>query len=229
MTRPWQTLARAATPRGELTLRRRGDADFLIALGGRVIMTSAAHRSESRLAEAACAALGRRKRPRLLIAGLGMGYTLRAALDALPAGARIELAELEPSVAEWCRGPLAGLCAHALDDPRVRLRIEDVARPLERAAAGVERFDAIVLDLFAGPGGDDDPVLGVEGLARAREALADDGVLAVWSEAPDARFEKRLRKAGFAFERERAGAGGLRHAVYVARVVPGRRARHLPL
>lgn len=217
MTRPWETLSRVQTPRGELALRRRGAGDYLIALGGRVIMTSAAHRSESLLAESACAALGRRRRPRVLISGLGLGFTLRAALDALPPAARVEVAELEPAVVDWCRGPLADATRHALDDPRVRVRIEDVALPLARAASGPTRFDAVVLDLFEGPGGDDDPIFGKLGLAQLRAGLAEDGVLAVWSERPDPRFERRLRLAGFACERMRSGPGGLRHAVYVAR------------
>jgi spermidine synthase len=217
MTRPWETLSRVQTSRGELALRRRGAGDYLIALGGRVIMTSAAHRSESLLAEVACAALGRRRHPRLLISGLGLGFTLRAALDALPSGARVEVAELEPSVVDWCRGPLAPVTRHALEDPRVRVRVEDVALPLARAASGPTRFDAIVLDLFEGPGGDDDPIFGRVGLAQLRAALAENGVLAVWTERPDPRFERRLRLAGFAFERVRSERGGLRHAVYVAR------------
>jgi spermidine synthase len=207
------------TPRGELALRRRGPGNYLIALGARVIMTSAAHRSESLLAEVACAALGRRRRPRMLLSGLGLGFTLRAALEALPSGARVEVAELEPAVVEWCRGPLAEVTRHALDDPRVRVRIEDVALPLARAAAGQTRFDAVVLDLFEGPGGDDDPIFGKACLAQLRAGLAEEGVLAVWSERPDARFERRLRLAGFEFERIRSGRGGLRHAVYVARPV----------
>jgi spermidine synthase len=219
VTRPWETLARVATPRGELTLRRRGETDFLIALEGRVIMTSAAHGSESLLARAACAELGRRKRPRVLVAGLGMGFTLRAALDVLPRGARVDVAELEPAVVSWCRGPLAPGAGRPLDDPRVCVHTENVAAPLARAAAGsAPRYDAIALDLFEGPGGDDDPLFGNAGLARLRDALAGEGVAAVWSERRDARFERRLRKAGFEGERLSPEAGrGLRHVVYVAR------------
>jgi len=218
LTRAWTTLERVATPHGELSLRRRGDHDFLIAQDRRVIMTSAAHRSESLLAEQACAALAPLRRPRLLIAGLGMGFTLRAALDRLPAGARVEVAELEPAVVAWCRGPLADACGRALDDRRVRLRIEDVAAAIARAAAGrAPRYDAVVLDLFEGPGGDADPVFGREGLARIRAATASPGVLAVWSERDDARFEKRLRGAGYRVARTRARAAGLHHTVYLAR------------
>ena len=219
MTRPWDTLDRVSTPRGELTLRRRGDRDFLIALDGRVIMTSAAHRSENLLAQAACAELAGKKRPRVLIAGLGMGFTLRAALDALPRGARVRVAELELAVVAWGRGPLAATSGRALEDPRVQVTVEDVRAALARAVGGADpRYDAIALDLFEGPGGDDDPVFGTEGLERLRGALAESGAFAVWSERGDARFERRLRKAGFAGERLSAGAGGLRHVVYVARI-----------
>ena len=216
MTRPWTTLECVATPRGELCLRRRGDADFLIALDGRVIMTSAAHRSESLLAEAACAELGPRRRPRVLVSGLGMGFSLRAALDHLPPGARVDVAELEAAVVRWCRGPLAALTGDAQGDPRVRVRNEDVARTLARAAGAGPRYDAILLDLYEGPGGDADPVFGTAGVGVLRSALADDGVLAVWSERPDPRFEKRLRAAGFHSRRARS-RGGLRHTVTLAR------------
>ena len=217
MTLAWTTLDRVATPRGDLELRRRGDSDFLIALAGRVIMTSASHRSESLLAELACDALGPRRRPRVLVSGLGMGITLRAALDRLPRGARVDVAELEPAVVAWCRGPLAELTRDAQGDPRVRVRNEDVADAIARAGSGrTPRYDAILLDLFEGPGGDEDPIFGGEGLARLRAALAEDGVLAVWSERPDARFEKRLRGAGFRASSTRS-RGALRHSVTLAR------------
>jgi spermidine synthase len=217
LTRPWTTLECVATPRGELCLRRRGESDFLIALDGRVIMTSAAHRSESLLAEVAFAELGPRRRPHVLVSGLGMGYSLRAALDLLPRSARVEVAELEPAVVAWCRGPLAALTDDAQGDRRVRVRSEDVAQTLARAGKGrAPRYDAILLDLYEGPGGAADPVYGSAGIATLRDALAEDGVLAVWSERPDPRFEKRLRGAGFRSRHARSH-GGLRHTVTVAR------------
>jgi len=217
VTRAWTTLDRVATPRGDLELRRRGDGDFLIALAGRVIMTSASHRSETLLAELACDALGPRRRPRVLVSGLGMGITLRAALDRLPRGARVDVAELEPAVVAWCRGPLAKLTHDAQGDARVRVRNEDVGETIARAAsARAPHYDAILLDLFEGPGGEGDPIFGSEGLARLRAALADDGLLAVWSERPDARFEKRLRAAGFRATSARS-RGALRHSVTLAR------------
>src|SRR4051812_2756189 len=124
MTRAWQTIASVATPEGALELRRRGDDDFLIVVAGRVLMTSAARRSEEELARLACARLGA-PAPRVLVGGLGMGFTLRDALDVLPAGARVLVAELNADVVEWCRGPLAAITNDALADARVTVAIDD--------------------------------------------------------------------------------------------------------
>jgi spermidine synthase len=218
VTRAWQTLETVSTGNGPLSLRRRGEKDFLILLGARVLMTSAAHRSEQRLAECACGEIRELRKPRLLIGGLGMGYTLRAALDALPAAARVVVAEIEPAVVRWCRDPLASLTGHAVADPRVELRLADVAQVI---AASAGDFDAIALDLFEGPRGDrseaDHPLYGDAALSSSARALAPGGVLAIWSETPARGFERRLAAAGFAVRSERAGRGGRRHAVYVAR------------
>ena len=197
-----------------LELRRRGEQEFLITQQGRVLMTSAAHRSESALAATALSRLPARRSPRVLIGGLGMGFTLRAALDALPPRAKVVVAELHSVVVDWCRGPLAGLTGRALDDPRVEVRLCDVARSI----ASEGPFDAIVLDLFVGPGRPraDDPHFGGAALARTREALAPGGVFAVWSEQSDPSFEKGLQAAGFSVEKARPGRGGLRHRVYFA-------------
>jgi spermidine synthase len=217
MTRPWQTVAQAATPAGLLSLRRRGAAETVITLDGRVLMNGAAHRSEAALAELACRAIAGRPRPRLLLGGLGLGYTLRAALDLLPRQAGVVVAEIEPVIVEWCRGPLADQAGQALADPRVRVVIADVAEVIAAAAAA---FDAIVLDLFEGPrtraGDRDDPLYGAGALALARAALAPGGVLAIWSEDSDAGFESRLTAGGFRWERHRPGRGGPRHTVYLA-------------
>ena len=223
MTQPWSVLERVATASGALELRRRGERDFLIAIDGRVLMNSAAHRSEQQLASAACASLSAHPRPRVLIGGLGMGFTLRAALDALPAAATVRVAELHACVVEWCRGALAPLSRDALRDPRVEIAIGDVALAIRNAAraGGGERFDAILLDLFTGPGcvaGGGEACFGAAMLAATRDALAPGGRYAVWSEQPDPAFERRLRAAGFAATRSRPGRGGLRHAVYTAQL-----------
>jgi spermidine synthase len=216
MTRPWETLATVATREGALELRRRGD-EFLIVIDGRVLMTSAARRSEEALATLACQRLAGRRAPRVLVGGLGMGYTLRAALDALPAGAHVVVAELSPEVAEWCRGPLAPLTGSALADRRVAVEIVDVAELIARAPAG--SYDAILLDLYEGPHAAtqrrEDPFYGPAALARTHAALAPGGVFAVWSEEADAPFLRRFAAAGFAASTHRAGKGGRSHVVYL--------------
>lgn len=219
MTRPWETLETVASTAGPLVLRRRGERDFLIGLGTRVLMTSAAHRSEQRLAERACEGLDAVAAARVLIGGLGMGYTLRAALDVLRADARVVVAELEPAVVRWCEGPLAPLTGGAVRDPRVELVVADVARVIREAPPGA--FHAIALDLFEGPrGGRGEaahPLYGDAALRSCARALARGGVLAVWSEADAPGFARRLAAAGFVARRERAGRGGRRHPLYVAR------------
>lgn len=196
-----------------LELRRRGAGDFLITLDGRIVMTSAAQRSELALGVLAAEACAGRRAPRVLLGGLGMGFTLRAVLDALPPRARVLVAELHPAVVEWCRGPLAPLTGGAVLDARVEVECADVASLLARAPAG--RLDAIALDLFSGPRAPqrDDPHYGQAALARMRSALRPGGVLAVWSEQPDPAFARSLDRAGFAVSRRRPGRGGLRHAV----------------
>lgn len=217
---PWRILDRVETPEGTLELRQRGERSCLITIAGRVLMTSDAHRSEDALARLACAPVAGRPAPRVLVGGLGMGYTLRAALDALPEAARVTLVDLNQVVVDWCRGPIAGLSGHALDDPRVTVVVADVARVIARAAPG--SFDAIALDLYEGPheatGRGAVALYGRAALERSRAALVPGGVLAVWSEEPDAPFSDRLAAAGFAVERHRVGRGGRAHTVYVGAV-----------
>ncbi len=212
---PWKTLATVATAEGALELRRRGDGVFLIVIAGRVLMTSNDRRSEQALATLACQGLAA-PRPRVLIGGLGMGYTARAALDVLPAAAELVVAELTPEIEAWCRGPLAPLTGGALDDPRVRVVIGDVARAIAGASNG--HYHAILLDLYEGPHAatqrTDDPFYGKAALAASRAALAAGGVLAVWSEDPDEAFARRLATAGFEVEVRRLGKPR-RHVVYL--------------
>jgi spermidine synthase len=221
MARPWQTIEKVETADGVLELRKRGEKDFLILINNRVLMNSSANRSEMVLGELACRKIATRPRPRVLIGGLGMGLTLRAALDVLTDRARVIVAELNPVIVTWCRGPLAELTKRAADDPRVTVVVDDVAAVIARAAqSGAEQFDAIIIDLYEGPGTSSnalhDPFYGSRALKMAAAALTSGGVFAVWGENPDASFEKRLAVAGFIVDRERPGRGGLRHVVYVA-------------
>jgi len=217
MTRPWQTIARADTPEGALELRQRGSGDFLITIAGRVLMTSQARRSEEALATLPLRDRAPASLRDVLVGGLGMGYTLRAALDVLPAVATVTVVELNADVAAWCRGPLAPLTDDAVADSRVRIVIADVAEHLARTAPAT--YDAILFDLYEGPHAAtqsaNDPLYGPRALARARDVLRPGGVFAIWSEEPDARFERRLADAGFRVEKHRAGRGGRAHAVYL--------------
>jgi spermidine synthase len=214
---PWKTLATVATAEGALELRRRGEREFLIVIGGRVLMTSTDRRSEQALATLACQALAAAA-PRVLIGGLGMAYTVRAALDVLPVTAQVVVAELTPAVDDWCRGPLAPLTGAAVLDPRVRVVIGDVARVIAEAPRG--HYDAIILDLYEGPHAAtqraDDPCYGRAALAHSHAALAPGGVLAVWSEEPDDAFARRFGAAGFELAIHRLGKTRT-HIVYVGR------------
>ena len=222
MAQPWQTLDKIQTPDGLLELRRRGERDFLIVINGRVLMNSSANRSEIALGEWACQFVASRQNPRVLIGGLGMGLTLRAALDSLPTSAQVIVSELNPIMVTWCRGPLARLTKSAVIDPRVSIVIDDVSHVIAEASqSGAERFDAIIIDLYEGPssGTDavDDPFYCSRALKRTADALHANGVFAVWGENPDAAFERRLAAVGFTVDRQRPGRGGLRHVVYMAR------------
>lgn len=196
---PWKVLATIATSTGELQLRQRNEREFLITFDGRVLMTSSERTSEVAVATLACEQLAGRKAPRVLIGGLGMAYTVRAALDALPPKAAVTVAELTPEVLTWCRGPLAPLTRGAVLDARVRVVIKDVARVIEEARPG--QFDAIVLDLYEGPHAaakrENDPFYGKRALGRSLDALAPGGVLAIWSEEANAVFKRRMIDAGF--------------------------------
>jgi spermidine synthase len=220
MTRPWQTLDAVTTREGCLELRRRGESEFLIAIAGRVLMNSQASLSELALGRLACEAIAKRSTPRVLIGGLGMACTLRACLDVLPARAQVVVAELNEAVVRWCcDGPLAELTNRAAQDPRVELRVGDVADLIREAARpGADRFDAVILDLYEGPHPvcpRDHPHYGQEALAHVHAALRNRGVFALWSEDPNPSFEKHLTRAGFTLRSHRPSRGARRHIVYL--------------
>ena len=219
---PRELIGTARVPGGEeLRLFRRG-GDFMIVLDRNELMSSRMSGSEEALAIMTCERLGGRKAPHLLIGGYGMGFTLRAALNILGEDAQVTVAELVPEIIGWARGPMADLAAGCLDDPRVRLIEGDVAAVI-RAARG--SYDAILLDVDNGPDGlsrdDNDQLYSAGGLAAAKSALRQGGILAVWSAAPDRAFARRLREAEFAVEevavRARGNGKGPRHVIWFAR------------
>ncbi len=227
MPRPWRLLDRVDTADGPLELRQRDTRDFMITIDGRVLMSSLIQRSETLIAEVGCERAKTLSAPRVLIGGLGLGCTLRAALDLLPKSARITVAELNPAVVTWGRGPLSALTSHALEDPRVDVVVGDVTRVVRDAAGGARpRFDAIIVDLYLGPSegrdGDRHPLYGRDILHATRRALTKDGTYTVWGEVLDPSFERRLRQTGFDTKVLRSRGGGPRHAVYVGRNVEGR-------
>ena len=219
---PWEKIDTTRIPGtgGELRLMQRG-TEFSIMLGTNELMNSRLSGSEAALATLAAKKLEAVETPHLLIGGLGMGFTLRAALGALGTKAHIEVAELVPSVVAWARGPMAGIFGDSLNDPRVRIREMDVTEIIRSSRA---TFDAILLDVDNGPEGltrqANDGLYDSSGLKAAHVALRTGGVLAVWSSGPNPAFAKRLRSAGFDVNevnvRATGRGGGARHVIWVA-------------
>ncbi|AWN37962.1 spermidine synthase [Methylobacterium radiodurans] len=217
----WVHLDTGPVPGGgrSLALMQRDD-EFTIVVDEIELMNSTRGTSEEALAALACAQLPPVAAPRVLIGGLGMGFTLRAALRALGPEARIVVAELVPAVAAWARGPLAPVFAGCLDDPRVSLQETDVNRLIQSEAAG---WDVILLDVDNGPEGlmrrANNRLYDGWGLKRLRWALKPGGVLGVWSGSPDRKFKARLKRHGFAVVETRIpahGNSGPRHVVWTA-------------
>ncbi len=218
---PWELLDSVTVPesREELSLHRRGD-EFSIRVDRQELMNSRMYGSEEALARIACQRIATRPQPRVLIGGLGLGYTLAAALEHLPADGEVVVAELAPAVVKWNRGPLAHLAGAPLEDARVSVIEGDVARILrdERAA-----FDAILLDVDNGPEAftrdENNWLYGAAGLQAAATALRPKGALAVWSASPDRAFTGRLRRAGFDVDDlrvpARKGGGGGKHTIWI--------------
>ena len=215
----FETLDRFTTPDGqELTLHRR-DGDYFVHLDGEELMSSRAPGSEEALAEIACGSFS--GRPRVLIGGLGLGFTLRAALDVLPSGAKVIVAEVFAIVIDWNRTYLADLQGDALTDRRTHIKHADVW-DLARSKGP---WDAILLDVDNGPTAwclaGNHRLYDQPGLLQLQASLAPGGLLAFWSAQPDPRFVKTLRKSGFDARshavRARDGRGA-KHAVFVARL-----------
>lgn len=219
---PWVKIDAARIPgtSEELRLMRRG-AEFSIKLGTNELMNSRLSGSEAALATLAAKKIEAVETPRILIGGLGMGFTLRAALAVLGAGARVVVAELVPAVIAWARGPMAEILAGSLDDPRASILEGDV---FDVICSNPRTFDAILLDVDNGPEGltrkANDALYDLAGLKMAWAALRPQGVLAVWSSGPNPPFARRLRQAGFDVNevniRATGRGGGARHVIWIA-------------
>lgn len=225
--KPIELLGQAVSRDGTvLKLVRRSD-EYIILANGKSLMSSRMHGSEEALATFACRKAAMLERPNVLIGGLGMGFTLRATLDLLPADATVVVAEIVPAVVEWNRGPLGPLAGEPLEDKRVRVEIDDVGVTL-----GSHRgeFDAVLLDVDNGPsafsGSNNDGLYDDRGIGAAYAALKMDGVLAVWSASENRKFEQRLRHGRFEVEVERVRGrlkkGGPRHTIFLGHKIAGR-------
>ncbi|MBY5394311.1 spermidine synthase [Rhizobium leguminosarum] len=219
---PWIQLDSATIPgeNGELRLKQRG-SEFSIMLGANELMNSRLSGSEEALATLSWDRIKSHAKPRMLIGGLGMGFTLRAALAVLPEDAGVTVAELVPAVVAWARGPMAEVFQGCLDDPRVGIHQGDVG---EAIRAGKAAYDAILLDVDNGPDGltrkSNDRLYDFAGLRAANDALRPGGVLAVWSSGPDSDFTRRLKDSGFSVDavntRANGKRGGARHVIWLA-------------
>lgn len=219
---PWKVLDTAPVPGGrkELRLKQRGK-EFVIMLDKQELMSSYLSVTEQALAAFGCDSIKMREKPRVLIGGLGMGFTLHATLKILGDKAEIIVAELVPAVVTWARGPLAHLFNGSLDDPRVAIREIDVGKLIRGKKSA---YDAILLDVDNGPDGltrsANDALYDMAGLAAAHQALRKGGVLAVWSSTPDAKFTSRLKKSGFVVKefplRANGPHGGAKHFIWTA-------------
>jgi spermidine synthase len=223
---PWVHVDSARVPGADVELRlMRRDAEFSMMLGSNELMNSRLSGSEEVLATLACKRIEAVEAPHLLIGGLGMGFTLRAALAVLGPKARIVVAELVPAVIAWARGPMASVFGDSLEDARASIREADVADVIRSRASA---YDAILLDVDNGPEGlirkANDALYDMKGLKAVRRALRPGGVLAVWSSGPHPAFSKRLADTGFGVTevavRATAKRSGARHVIWFATSSP---------
>lgn len=217
--KPWETIEKALAPDGtEMVLAHR-DGEWVVRYGGKVLMSSRQHGSEDALAELALQRA--RQRRAVLVGGLGLGFTARAALDRVPVDAKVVVAELTPALLDWNRRLVGKLAGRPLDDPRCHVHIGDCVQRIHEAKGA---YDAILLDIDNGPGSmvheANHRLYGGVGVAACRDALREGGCLAVWSAHHDERYLARLQKAGFEAETRivpaRGDAGGLKHVIFLA-------------
>lgn len=218
--RPREILDQTTTPDGEpLELVIEG-GHFVLRVANKPLMSSAAYGSEQAMARVAFEAIGERPRPRILVGGLGMGFTLRAALDVFGKKAQVTVAELLPALVRYNLGVLGALAKHPLSDNRTTLFEGDVRVPLAEGG-----WDAVLMDVDNGPDafttGDNATLYGDAGARLMAGSLAPGGVLVVWSAYPSRSFERTLRRAGLRCEtrrvRAREGSKGSKHVLFVAR------------
>ncbi len=222
---PWKLLDQAKLPGSaeDLRLYQRG-IEFSIKVGNYELMNSRLYGSEDAMAKLACQKITDQPGTRVLVGGLGMGYTLRSALNVLGAKAQVVVAELVPAVVKWNQGFLTDLAGSPLEDNRVTLHETDVAQIIKTSKCS---YDAILLDVDNGPReltrSDNNWLYSLNGLKTAFAALRPDGVLAIWSPGPDTAFAKRLHQAGFELEEVRVPArgggkskGGAHHIIWTA-------------
>lgn len=219
---PWVLLDSAPIPGNPtpLNLFRRG-TDFSIRIGGAELMSSREHGSEDALGEVACERLAGRRGVRVLVGGLGLGFTLAAVLRHCAGLSEVVVAELIPAVVSWNRGPLAHLAGEPLNDRRVTIREADVAHVMREEKNG---FDAILLDVDNGPAAmtqkENQWLYTERGLRAAAAALRPGGLLAIWSAGPSTGFTKRLERVGYAAEEIRTrgrAKSGARYTIWIAR------------
>jgi spermidine synthase len=221
LLKKWTTLDRALTPDGKTISLHEHDGSYAIRVDGIPLMSTRQHTSEEKLAELACAHVRGIRRARVLIGGLGFGFTLRAALGPVASDATVVVAEMLGAVIAWNRNPAFPLASDALADPRVTVMQQDVVEVIREAR---ESFDSIILDVDNGPA-----ALSAEGNGRlydsaglhdARAALRAAGCLAIWSVAPDPAFEKLMAQSGFTVEARRSrshGSSGRWHTLLLGR------------
>lgn len=219
--RPFETLDRVTTPEGrELSLHHH-DGHYFIHLDGEELMSTWVHGSESALAEMGCKGLESTRRPRILIGGLGLGFTLRAALEVLPRNSQVVVAELFPRVVDWNRIYLTGR-GRPLEDARVRIHSGNVVELLQGGPS--DHYNAVLLDVDNGPSEwclrSNGALYDRQGLQNLKRCLAPGGRLAVWSAYPDPAFVKNLRQGGFEARSETVrghGRKGPRHTIFLGR------------
>ena len=217
----WTTLDQAPAPGGGTVSLHEHDGSYAIRVDGIPLMSTRQHASEQDLAHLACAHLRATPRARVLIGGLGFGFTLRAALEVLAGDAAVVVAEILGAVIAWNRDPALPLAAGCLSDPRVTLVERDVGEVIRQARGS---FDAIILDVDNGPSAlsaaGNRGLYDLAGLRHALAALRPPGCVAFWSAAPDPAFERLMTQAGFLVEQRRArsrAGSGRRHTIFLGR------------